>query len=138
MKVLDTVEIAEPLAPVTVEPVEPALREELLADVDERGQVTVCCRVPAGVTDMVRIWRSTYLICRATGHRSALVHAEGISYAPYWTRVPRSEELHFTLVFTPLPAECIVFDLIEQIPQPGGFVVHGIIRNERDLYHVEI
>lgn len=135
MKVLDTVEIAEPLAPVTVEPVEPALREELLADVDERGQVTVRCRIDHG--GFVRIWRSTYLVCRSTGHRSELLHADGITLAPMWMAVPPGG-LFFTLVFSPLPPECGVFDLIEEVDGPGGFAVYGIGRNARDLYHVDL
>lgn len=135
MNVQDTVEIAEPLTPVTVEPVEPALREELLSAVDERGQVTVRCRIDHG--GHVRIWRSTYLVCRSSGHRSELLHADGITLAPMWMPVPAGG-LFFTLVFSPLPPECGVFDLIEEVDGPGGFAVYGIGRNARDLYHVEL
>jgi hypothetical protein len=135
MSILDTVEIAEPVAPVTVEPVAPALREELLAGVDERGQVTVRCRIDHG--GHVRIWRSTYLVCRTTGHRSELLHADGITLAPMWMAVPPAG-LCFTLVFSPLPPACGVFDLIEVVDGAGGFSVHGIARNAQDLYHVVI
>jgi hypothetical protein len=135
MDMRNTVEIAEPLAPVTVEPVEPALREELLAAVDERGQVTVRCRIDHG--GHVRIWRSTYLVCRTTGHRSELLHADGITLAPMWMAVPPAG-LCFTLVFSPLPPACGVFDLIEVVDGAGGFAVHGIARNAQDLYHVVI
>ncbi len=125
-------------APSTIAPVEPALMSELLTNVDERGQVTVRCRYTSELGDLIRIWQSTFLICYHTGHRSELLHAEGITYAPYWMRVPENASMEFTLVFAPLPRECTVFDLIEVIPQPGGFHVSGIARNSRDLYHVDI
>lgn len=125
-------------APVRTSTMAPALRDALLDAVEERGQVTVRCRFMADEMDMVRIWPSTYLVCRSTGHRSQLLHAEGISHAPEWMPVPAGKELQFTLVFAPLPPGCSVFDLIEEIPTPGGFTVHGIRRNDRDLYHVAI
>jgi hypothetical protein len=31
-----------------------------------------------------------------------------------------------------------VFDLVEEIPQPGGFVIKNIRRNETDVYHIDI
>lgn len=127
-----------PVLPLIVEPVEPALLSELIANVDERGQVTVRCRFTSEQGDLIRIWRTTFLVCYHTGHRSELLHAEGIAYAPEWMRVPQNSPMEFTLVFAPLPRDCSAFDLVEVIPQPGGFHVPGIVRNSRDLYHVDI
>jgi hypothetical protein len=130
--------VEAPPAPVIAEPVAPELLRELLASVDERGQVTVRCRYTSEQGDLIRIWRSTFLICQHTGQRSELVHAEGIPYAPYWMRVPSSTAFEFILVFAPLPSTCNVFDLVEHIPQAGGFHVTSIVRNDQDLYLVDI
>jgi len=130
------VEVTE--APVVLEPIEPALKEELLTNIDERGQVTVRCRFDSAEFNLIRIWRSTYLVCYDTGHRSELLHADGIAIAPQWMPVLPGAAALFTLVFAPLPKECSAFDLIEDIPQPGGFHVAGIGRNRRDMYEVGV
>ncbi|HEY0976975.1 MAG TPA: hypothetical protein VGE21_05850 [Flavobacteriales bacterium] len=131
------IEVEAPIAPTIVAPIAPALQRELLADLDERGQVTVRCRFNSEEPNLIRIWRSTYLVCSG-GHRSALLHAEGIALAPRWSPVLPGMTLEFVLVFEPLPADCQVFDLMEIIPEAGGFHVPGIPRNERDLYDVEL
>lgn len=131
-------EVEAPEAPVTVEPIEPALKAELLTHIDERGQVTVRCSFASHAFNLIRIWRSTFLVCRQTGHRSELLYADGIATAPQWSPVRPGELYAFTLVFAPLPKECGVFDLLEDIPQAGGFHVSGIGRNERDLYEVGV
>lgn len=87
---------------------------------------------------LIRIWRSTFLIDRASGARAELLHAENISYAPLWSVVPPRSEYTFLLIFSGLPKDCTSFDLIEDIPQPGGFFVSAIQRNNRDVYHVNI
>ena len=127
-----------PEAPVIAEPIEPALREELLTHIDERGQVTVHCFFDSDDFNLVRIWRSTFLVCYDTGHRSELLYADGIAIAPQWMPVLPGSPVRFTLVFAPLPKACSSFDLLEDIPQAGGFHVAGIRRNERDLYEVGI
>lgn len=127
-----------PEAPAIAEPIEPALREELLTHIDERGQVTVRCSFASHDFNLIRIWRSTCLICYDTGQRSELLYADGIAIAPQWMPVLPGSPVRFTLVFAPLPRACSYFDLLEDIPQAGGFHVAGIRRNERDLYEVEI
>lgn len=87
---------------------------------------------------LIRVWRSTYLIDRISGVRSELIHAENISYAPQWTVIPGKITFSFLLIFTALPKDCTVFDLLEDIPQAGGFFVSGIKRNALDVYHVDI
>ncbi len=127
--------VETPVAPTVREPLDPALRTELLADVEEQGQVTVRCRIEGDGDLLVRIWPSTFLI-GPDGHRSRLLHAEGIVMAPHWMAVPEDGPLEFILVFEPLPRACTRFDLVEVIPQPGGFAVTGIPRNNSDLYEV--
>lgn len=87
---------------------------------------------------LIRIWRSTFLIDRASGARSELVHAENISFAPQWTMIQKRGTFSFLLIFSALPKECTVFDLLEDIPQAGGFFIKGIERNQLDVYHVDV
>jgi hypothetical protein len=87
---------------------------------------------------LIRIWKTTFLVDSATGSRSQLVHAENISMAPQWTMIPGHATFSFLLVFETLPKSCKIFDLIEEIPQPGGFHVKNIHRNEKDVYHISI
>ena len=114
------------------------LLPELLTDVEEKGQVTVHCSFVAGLSDAIRIWPSTFLVCRHSGHRSQLLFAEGIPMAPTWMPVPAGNAIHFTLLFAGLPSHCVLFDLVEEIADLGGFHVPAILRNDMDVYRVEI
>lgn len=98
--------------------------------------MTVHLSFTAYVMDGIRIWPSTYLICRSSGHRSPLVHAEGIPYAPTWLALPPGKLVAFTLLFAALPRACSLFDLVEEIPEDGGFHVPGIARNGMDVYRL--
>lgn len=116
----------------------PGLLAELCAGVEERGQVTVHCMLHAAEGDCIRIWPSTYLVCRHSGHHSQLLLAEGIPLAPVWMPVAAGRSVGFTLLFTGLPQHCVLFDLVEEIPDPGGFHVSGILRNGMDVYRVDL
>ena len=87
---------------------------------------------------LLRIWKTTFLIDPNSDSRSALLHAEHISYAPQWTLIPDGSTYSFLLIFSSLPKSCKVFDLLEDIPQPGSFHVKNIKRNEKDVYHIDI
>lgn len=87
---------------------------------------------------LIRIWRTTFLVDKASGARSQLLHAENITIAPTWTLVPGNLMFHFLLIFSGLPKSCTQFDLVEEIPQPGGFYVANILRNNADVYHINI
>jgi hypothetical protein len=123
------------LAPATVEP---DVLEELRASVEERGQVTVHCTLHADVGDCIRIWPSTFLVCRHSGHRSQLLLADGIPLAPTWMPVAAGRSVCFTLLFAGLPKHCVLFDLVEEIDDPGGFHATSILRNGMDVYRVEL
>lgn len=112
--------------------------DETLTEVREERQVIVhCSLIDAEPGMLVRIWPSTYLVDCHTGNRAALIHAENISTAPLWTRLS-GNSYNFTLVFSALPAGCVMFDLREIIPEPGGFEVTHILRNHSDVYRVEL
>ena len=130
--------VAEP--PVKTKP---AVDVEILAAIDtavlEDSFVYVHCHYdnpPEG--SLIRIWQTTFLVDLASGTKSKLVHAENISLAPQWTMIPGSGVFSFLLVFEALPKSCTLFDLFEEIPQPGGFHVKNIHRNQRDVYHINI
>jgi hypothetical protein len=105
----------------------------------EQSHVYVHCYFNNTVKDMlIRIWKTTFLIDKTSSHRSKLVHIENISYAPQWTAIPENKLYQFLLIFEALPKGCEVFDLLEDIPQPGGFFIADIMRNKKDVYHVYI
>lgn len=107
-------------------------------EIREDSYVYVHCYLPNYSKDaMVRIWKTTYLVDKTSGHKSELVHAENISFAPQWTPVQGSS-YSFLLIFSGLPKSCFQFDMIEEIEQPGGFLVKDIQRNETDVYHVDL
>lgn len=108
---------------------------ETLTEVREERQVIVHCEFEAEPGMLVRIWPSTFLVDCGGAGRAALLHAENISMAPVWTPV-NSKRYRFTLVFSALPDTCIMFDLREIIPEPGGFEVKNILRNRSDVYRV--
>ena len=117
---------------------EDKLKEEILGQIREEGVVIVHCTYSAEISGSIRIWKSTYLIDKTSGDRSTMHHAENISIAPEWTYVPEGRTYRFTLIFAPLPKSCEFFDLLEDIPQAGGFFIQNIKRNKSDVYNVAI
>jgi hypothetical protein len=87
---------------------------------------------------LVRIWKTTFLVDHSTGAKAGLLHVENISIAPLWTAIPDNHIHAFLLIFAGLPKSCTLFDLIEEIPQPGGFHVQDIPRNQQDVYHIDL
>ncbi len=123
--------------------VKPAVGDEVLASIEpsilEDSYVYVHCSFDNINRDaLIRIWKTTFLVDHASGAKSPLVHAENISIAPLWTVLPDNSIHNFILIFTALPKSCTSFDLVEQIPQPGGFFIKNIPRNATDVYHVQI
>jgi hypothetical protein len=123
--------------------VKPVVEPEVLVSIDPKvlkdAYVYVHCYFKNDWNEMlIRIWRSTFLIDRTSGSRSELVHAENISFAPQWKMISGNTTFSFLLIFSALPKDCKVFDLLEDIPQSGGFFISNITRNELDVYHVDI
>ena len=107
-----------------------------LEKIKEESQVTIHFKYTGSMWgDKIRIWKSTFLHAKGSSHRSSLVHVENISVHPTWTHVSAGETINFTLIFSGLPKDCEYFDLIEDIPEPGGFVINDIKRNNSDVYH---
>lgn len=87
---------------------------------------------------LIRIWKTSFLLDRISGTRSKLIHAENISMAPVWTQIPDGREYTFLLIFSGLPKSCKQFDMVEEITEPGGFLVRNIPRNDTDVYHIDV
>jgi hypothetical protein len=132
-------------APIQEPPVKtkPSVDIDTLHAIDaetlEDSYVYVHCYFRNSHKDMlIRIWRTTYLLDRGSGSRSKLVHAENISFAPVWTQIPDGKTYSFLLIFSALPKSCKLFDLVEDIPQAGGFFIENIARNQSDVYHIDL
>ncbi len=112
-----------------------AVHPELQTD----SHIYVHCHFKSNLDEvLIRIWMTTFLVDQNSSARSKLVHVENITYAPHWTLVPTNYNYSFLLIFESLPKSCSVFDLIEDIPQPGGFVINSISRNKQDVYHIDL
>jgi hypothetical protein len=114
-------------------------KDQLHIASDAEGQVILhISYTPGRTADRIRIWPTTYLIPHGNKTRSELIHAENIGRYPHWLIIPVNKEHIFTLVFSPLPKGCIYFDLFEDIPEPGGFLIKSIKRNQTDVYHLRL
>jgi hypothetical protein len=108
-----------------------SLTETKILQSEERQTIVHCT---CGDDYAYRIWPSTYLLEHGSGRKAQLITAFNISFAPEWTL---NDGKGFTLIFEGLSKDCIMFDLIENIPQEGGFEVRNIVRNNNDVYVVE-
>lgn len=138
MSVLKAGRIEEP--PVKVRP---KIDIEVLSAISpsalEDSYIYVHCYFNNTYQDMlIRIWKTTYLLDKGSASRAKLIHAENISIAPVWTKIPDGQTYSFLLVFEGLPKSCTHFDLVEEIAQPGGFEVRNIGRNATDVYHIDL
>ena len=115
-----------------------AVQLQTATAVDEECQVIVFCNYRAtGPDQLIRIWSTTVLLDRSSAHESKLLFTDNVAVAPQWMHVPNGSTARFTLIFSGLPRSCTSFDLIERIPEPGGFEVRNIGRNKTDVYEVE-
>lgn len=112
---------------------------KLWNSVSEESQVIIHCSYTGSFwNDRIRIWKSTFLYAKGSNHRSKLVHTENITHFTIWMPVNRGETIIFTLIFTGLPKHCKQFDLIENIPETGGFIIKNIERNRTDIYFLDV
>ncbi len=113
---------------------------EILVKMEEESQVIVHCSFTNIYNEVmgVRVWKSTFLICEASGKRSALIKALDIPYQPDWYWILPGTTKRFTMIFEALPKGCESFTFMEVINQPGPFIVSGILRNNSDVYRVSL
>lgn len=115
-------------------------QQKLKEETSEEKQVIVHCSFscPPDFPQLIRIWKTTFLVDKHSDHRSPLLFWDNITVYPAWTPVEAGRTYVFTLIFGGLPSSCILFDFLEDIPQNGGFFVPSIARNKSDVYHITI
>lgn len=111
-----------------------ALHPDDQLNVDLEKQVTV--KIRSSSLSTVRIWPTVYLQCIQSGIKSHLIYSEGIGQYPNWSMLYPGKP--FILIFGPLPSTCLSFDLFEDIPEPGGFILTDIPRNRSAVYDLWI
>ena len=111
---------------------------EVLTQINEEQQVILHCSFLSFPGALIRIWPCTFLIPKNGGDKIPLVHAENISFAPVWTQLEGYGVFTFTLIFNGLPRNCSLFDMVEDINEPGSFIIPDIERNSTDVYRVWI
>ena len=112
-------------------------KEKLEEELDLEGQVTIHMDFKSKIEgSLLRVWKTTFLFSKNSSHKSKLLHHHNIPLYPEWKLVKLGKRIRFTLIFSALPKPCTHFDLIEQIPESGGFVFKNISRNSSDVYHI--
>lgn len=119
---------------------DPTINSEILAQVETESTVIVHCSFKPVISTSIRIWNTTFLVDKVSKRKSKLLHAINIPFALAWLPVASGTTARFTLIFSALPKECTVFDLIEiaQVPEILNFTAFNIKRNATDVYKVEI
>lgn len=112
---------------------EPVVEEKVEVKTLESEERQTIVHCTCGDDYAYRIWPSTFLIEQGTGRKAKLLTAFNISFAPQWTL---NDGRGFTLIFEGLSKGCTSFDLVEEIPQAGGFEARNIPRNKMDVYQV--
>ena len=117
--------------------IDQATKKKLEKEFNLEGQVTIHINFTAKTEgSLLRIWKTTFLFSKNSAHKSKLLQHFNISLYPQWMQVSLGETIRFTLIFSALPKSCTHFDLIEQIPESGGFAFKNIARNSSDVYHL--
>jgi hypothetical protein len=104
-------------------------------EVQEKVEQATILHCHISKASSIRIWPDTVLL-QHDGIKKKLIQAYNIPEYPVYTRVHSGYV--FTLVFEGLDKDCKEFDLIEDIPEPGGFVVKDIQRNKSDVYRITV
>ncbi|MBK8329313.1 MAG: hypothetical protein IPL09_07555 [Bacteroidetes bacterium] len=124
-------DVPDEVQEITIDPVLLSQSETL----SEKCTIVRCAYNSFG-WDRIRIWPSTYLI-QENGIRKKMLHNYNIALYPEWITI-KGKPYIFTLIFEGLDQDCISFDLLEDIPEPGEFHIRSIPRNQSDVYHVTI
>lgn len=127
--------IATVLKETTVH-LDPALLEQLQAMKD--NYTIVHCKYCSlfWSEERIRIWPTTYLV-QDNGIRKKLLHVYNIALYPEWSLIT-GPICNFTLLFEGLDKGCLLFDLLEDIPESHEFFVPGIRRNKTDVYCLDL
>lgn len=115
----------------------PEVDVKVQTEVLEERSTIVHCRLSGDYEypTVIRIWPTTFLV-QDNSDRKKLLHAFNIAPYPNWKIVNAGHV--FTLVFEALNKHCLLFDLVEEIPEMGGFRFENIKRNDTDVYWVDV
>lgn len=116
----------------------PELLAQLHTQVEKQVIIHGTIRVTPFVQHSIRLWPTIYLIPKGTVIHCKLIKSFNIVLYPKWQLIAQGKTHNFTLIFEGLPADCKQFDLVEVIPEPNGFDVRNIERNEQDVYNVSV
>jgi hypothetical protein len=124
---------------ITKEKIEiaPELLEQINTQVEKQVIVHGIVYASPFQSISIRLWPTINLLPKGMTIQCKLIKSFNVSLFPKWQEIALGKSHRFTLVFEGLPADCKVFDLVEIIPEPGGFEVRNIKRNEQDVYEVE-
>lgn len=111
----------------------PEISFDVSADVLEERTTIVHCTLLED--SFIRIWPTTFLV-QDDGARKPMIQAFNIVAYPNWKLVPAGHR--FTLVFEGLDRSCAVFEMVEDIPEPGGFRSGPLQRNRSDVYTLDV
>lgn len=111
----------------------PEIDFDLEGHTEEERSTIVHCVVQE--FSLIRIWPTTFLV-QENGVRKKLLQAYNIAQFPNWRWAFYGHK--FTLVFEGLDRDCLLFDLLEDIPQEGGFHIENIERNKTDVYWLTV
>ena len=115
------------------------LKEELATQTETESQVIVHINYFTGPNaGLLRVWNNTYLECKDSKIKSRLLFSDNIAIYPEWREVDAYTTVNFTLLFENLPKECNSFDLIEDIPEEGGFLFRDIPKNSSNVYSLKL
>ena len=116
-----------------------ALKEKIATQTETESQVIVHINFKTGrFGQRIRIWNNTFLQCKDSKNKRMLLFSDNIAIYPEWSEVAPYSTLNFTLIFENLPKACRSFDLIEDIPEKGGFLFEDIPRNDSNVYYQEL
>jgi hypothetical protein len=110
----------------------------LLYKSNEEAHITIHCLIKSEIDTRIRLWKNIKIVDRSLIYEAKLIHAENISFHPQWTNLKSGEVKVFTLIFESLPKQSKRFDLVESIPESGGFVKLNIARNKTDVYKINL
>lgn len=114
----------------------PELLEQVQTQVEKQVIVHGVARAKPRCGATLRLWKSIVLIPKESTKQCQLIQSFNIALYPVWQHILPGKSHHFTMIFEGLPKACSQFDLVEMIPEPGGFEIRNIIRNELDVYHL--
>jgi hypothetical protein len=115
----------------------PAELLETLLQIQDQRQITVVVTVGVNPeTHYQRIWPNIEIRSEVNAERAKLIQVIGLQPFPNWTMIPAGVQKQFCLIFETLSSDVSRFSIVEDIPENGGFLETGIVRNKSDVYRI--